>query len=52
MSAEQRIKDLGTELPTTSGPAGNYIKAAQSGQLLFLSGKAPLPIDGKPAKGR
>jgi enamine deaminase RidA (YjgF/YER057c/UK114 family) len=52
MSAEQRINDLDIQLPTSSGPAGNYAKAAQSGQLLFLSGKAPLPIDGKPPKGR
>ena len=34
MSAEQRIKDLGIELPTSNGPAGNYAKAAQSGQLM------------------
>jgi enamine deaminase RidA (YjgF/YER057c/UK114 family) len=52
MSAEQRIKNLGIQLPTGSGPAGNYAKAVQSGCLLFLSGKAPLPIDGKPPKGR
>jgi enamine deaminase RidA (YjgF/YER057c/UK114 family) len=52
MSAEQRIKELGVQLPTGSGPAGNYAKAVQSGQLLFLSGKAPLPINGKSPKGR
>jgi enamine deaminase RidA (YjgF/YER057c/UK114 family) len=52
MSADQRIKDLGIRLPSGSGPAGNYSKAAQSGRLLFLSGKAPLPIDGQAPKGR
>jgi hypothetical protein len=52
MSAEQRIKDLGIQLPTSSGTAGNYAKAVQSGQLFFMSGKAPLPIEGKPPKGR
>lgn len=52
MNAEQRIRDLGLELPSGSAPAGNYAVAVQSGNLLFLSGKAPLPIDGKSPKGR
>ena len=52
MSAEQRIKELGLELPTASKPAGNYASAARSGDLLFLSGKAALAIDGKAPKGR
>ncbi|MBV8471252.1 MAG: RidA family protein [Burkholderiaceae bacterium] len=52
MSAEQRIAELGLQLPASSGPAGNYATAVQSGSLLFLSGKAPLPIDGKLLKGR
>ena len=52
MYAEQRIKALGLELPSGSTPAGNYAAAVQSGNLLFLSGKAPLPIDGRSPKGR
>jgi len=52
MSAEQRIKELGLELPAASKPAGNYASAARSGDLLFLSGKTALAIDGKPPKGR
>lgn len=52
MSAEQRLHSLGIQLPAGSGPAGNYAKAVQSGRLLFLSGKAPLPIDGVMPKGR
>lgn len=52
MSADQRIRGLGIELPTGSGPAGNYATAVQSGNLLFLSGKAPPPVDGQPPKGR
>jgi enamine deaminase RidA (YjgF/YER057c/UK114 family) len=52
MNPEQRIKDLGIELPSGSAPAGNYAVAVQSGNLLFLSGKAPLPVDGKLPKGR
>jgi len=52
MNADQRISDLGIQLPAGSGPAGNYATAVQSGKLLFLSGKAPLAVDGKPPKGR
>lgn len=52
MSAEQRIKDLGLVLGASSAPAGNYATAVQSGDLLFLSGKAPLAVDGVSPKGR
>jgi enamine deaminase RidA (YjgF/YER057c/UK114 family) len=52
MSPEQRIFELGIHLPAGSAPAGNYVSAIQSGNLLFTSGRAPLPIDGKAAKGR
>lgn len=52
MSAEQRIKELGLELSSGSAPAGNYAAAVQSGDLLFLSGKAPHPIAGSVPKGR
>ena len=52
MSAEQRFKDLGLVLPPVSAPAGNYSTAVQTGNLLFISGKAPLPIDGKVPKGK
>lgn len=52
MSAEQRFKDLALVLPQVSAPAGNYAAVVQSGNLLFISGKAPLPVDGKPPKGQ
>jgi enamine deaminase RidA (YjgF/YER057c/UK114 family) len=52
MSAEQRLSELGLELPAASPPAGNYASAVQSGDLLFLSGKAPLPIAGNLPRGR
>jgi len=47
MSPEQRILELGIHLP-----AGNYVSAIQSGNLLFTSGRAPLPIDGRAAMGQ
>ena len=52
MSAEQRLCDLGIILPTGTAPAGNYATAVRSGKLLFLSGKAPLPVDGVKPKGK
>lgn len=52
MNAEQRIKDLGVALPSSSAPAANYANAVRSGNLLFIAGKAPLPVDGVLPKGR
>lgn len=52
MSAEQKAKDLGLALSAGSAPAGNYANAVRSGQLLFLSGKAPQAIDGQAPKGK
>ena len=52
MSAEQKLKELGIALPSGSAPAANYANAVRSGNLLFIAGKAPLPVDGKLPKGR
>jgi enamine deaminase RidA (YjgF/YER057c/UK114 family) len=52
MSAEQRIEELGIELPSGSAPAANYVNAVRSGNLLFIAGKAPLPVAGALPKGR
>jgi enamine deaminase RidA (YjgF/YER057c/UK114 family) len=42
--AEQRLKDLGIDLPGPPTPLGAYVEAVQSGNLLFLSGT--LPVEG------
>ncbi len=52
MGAEQKIKELGIELPAGSQPAGNYASAVRTGNLLYLSGKAPLPVNGATPKGK
>ena len=52
MSAEQRIRDLGITFAAATPPAGNYAAAVQSGQLLFLSGKAPRAVAGVLPRGR
>jgi enamine deaminase RidA (YjgF/YER057c/UK114 family) len=40
--AEQRLKDLGINLPRPPAPLGAYVEAVQSGNLLFLSGTLPV----------
>ena len=45
--AEQRLRDLGIELPTPPRPFGAYVESVQSGRLLFLSGMLPV-VDHKP----
>jgi enamine deaminase RidA (YjgF/YER057c/UK114 family) len=38
MTTGQRLTELGIELPSAPAPAGNYVPAYQSGNLLYLSG--------------
>jgi enamine deaminase RidA (YjgF/YER057c/UK114 family) len=43
-SAEQRLKELGINLPRPPTPLGAYVETVRSGNLLFLSGT--LPVEG------
>ncbi len=43
-SAEQRLKDLGINLPRSPAPLGAYVEVVQASNLLFLSGT--LPVEG------
>ena len=47
-TAEQRLKDLGIELPAPPEPFGTYVESVQTGNLLFLTGM--LPTEGRAAK--
>src|SRR6266478_5315239 len=47
-SAEQRLKQLGIDLPTPPEPFGIYAEAVQTGNLLFLTGM--LPTEGREVK--
>jgi len=47
-SAEQKIKELGIELPAPPEPFGVYAEAVQTGNLLFLTGM--LPTEGHSTK--
>jgi enamine deaminase RidA (YjgF/YER057c/UK114 family) len=48
ISAEQRMQELGIQLPLPPEPFGTYVEAVQVGSLLFLSGA--LPTEGRTAK--
>ena len=43
MSPEKNLAALGITLPPVSSPVANYVNAVQTGNLLYLSGKGPLP---------
>jgi enamine deaminase RidA (YjgF/YER057c/UK114 family) len=47
MSAERRLREMGIELPALKTPAGNYVHAVQTGNLLYLAGKGPSHGSGK-----
>lgn len=46
MNIDQRLADLKIKLPDAPSPAGNYLPAVQTGNLLYLSGAICL-VDGK-----
>jgi enamine deaminase RidA (YjgF/YER057c/UK114 family) len=45
--AEQRLRELGIDLPAAPTPFGTYVEALQTGNLLFFSGMLPV-VDHKP----
>ena len=49
---ERRLQQLQIVLPASSAPAGNYLAAVRTGDLLFLSGKAPGAVDGVVPRGK
>ena len=51
MTIEERLADLGIELPPVPAPAGNYVHAVRTGNLLYLSGKGPGNVTGKVGGG-
>lgn len=52
MSIEQRVRELGLELPAVPSPAANYANAVRTGNLVFLSGMVPTTADGEIPKGK
>ena len=51
MSIAQRLQSLGITLPTAGAPAAAYVMAAQTGNLIFVSGHIAKK-DGKPWVGQ
>jgi enamine deaminase RidA (YjgF/YER057c/UK114 family) len=47
MKPEERLTQLGVELPELPDPIGNYVHGVCTGNLLFLSGKVPATATGK-----
>jgi len=42
MSPDDKLRELGIELPKAAAPLGSYVPCVQSGRLLFISGILPL----------
>ena len=47
MKVEERLKELGIELPEPTTPMGSYVNAVRTGNLLYMAGKGP-GLPGKP----
>ena len=53
MSVEDRLKELGIELPPAPPPAANYVPYMQEGSLVFVAGQVPRAADGSlPYRGK
>jgi enamine deaminase RidA (YjgF/YER057c/UK114 family) len=52
MSPETRLKELKIDLPPIPKPAGQYVHAVRTGNLLFLAGKGPHNPDGSTPTGK
>jgi len=52
MQIENRLKDMGIELPPAATPVANYVPAVRSGNLVFLSGHGPRDEQGELITGK
>ncbi|RKU21097.1 hypothetical protein C6503_05155 [Candidatus Poribacteria bacterium] len=52
MKTEQRLKELGVELPEPTGPVANYVTTVQTGNLVFTSGHGLVTSEGKVHKSQ
>lgn len=51
-SPEQKLKELGIELPDIAPPVANYVNVVRTGNLLFLAGKGSQNPDGSRITGK
>ncbi len=52
MGVEEKLRELGIELPEPPPPLGNYIGAVSVGNLVFLSGHGPRSASGEYSSGK
>ncbi|NEK56415.1 RidA family protein [Geodermatophilus sabuli] len=52
MGADDRLRELGLELPEPLAPRGNYAPAVRAGDQLYLSGLGPVRPDGSLLTGK
>ena len=52
MSAEERLKALGLELPPPPEPVANYVTNMVVDRYLYVSGHGPAPLDGAKLTGK
>ncbi|UCD71986.1 MAG: RidA family protein [Syntrophobacterales bacterium] len=52
MEIEERIRDLGLELPEAPKPVGSYVPAVHSGNYVFTSGQLPFVRGELKARGK
>jgi enamine deaminase RidA (YjgF/YER057c/UK114 family) len=50
LNPEQKLKELGIDLPPPVPPVGAYVNAVRTGNLMFLAGKGPGAVKGKVGK--
>ncbi|CAN5464487.1 hypothetical protein BH23BAC1_BH23BAC1_03050 [soil metagenome] len=51
-NVENRIRELGIELPPVSPPIANYVNSVKTGNLIFMAGKGPQFADGSYITGK
>ena len=52
MSVEQRLAELGLTLPAVTKPAGAYVPAVVTGNLVYTAGQLPMVDGALPATGK
>ena len=46
MRIEQKIADMGLEMPAATTPTADFVRTARTGNLLFVAGHLPHQLDG------
>lgn len=52
IDANKKLQELGIQLTEMKASIGNYVKAVQTGKLLYLSGHIPDEVIGKKTRGK